>query len=393
MAIYLNEFGVICALGTNKQEVADNLSNGVEPLTLDNMLHVQKKPVYVGRVQGALPTLAEYPATFRTRNNALAQAALAQLMPKLNEFKATIDAERIAVVIGTSTSSVLEGEHAKAYYLEHNCYPDDFDYSCQELYGPAEFIAHAIGAKGPSYSISTACSSSSKALISAKMLLESDIADLVICGGVDSLCSLTISGFDALESISARLCEPFGAERDGINIGEAAALFIVTKQLSQVRLAGIGESSDAYHISAPEPTGSGAIVSMKQALKQAGITEQQIGYINLHGTGTPKNDEMESRAVNAVFACSPPVSSTKRYTGHTLGAAGALEAGICWLLLNNDSMPLPINKNNQAIDPALASINLVKTSQLLKSKYCLSNSFAFGGNNASILLAGESINE
>lgn len=389
MAIYLNDFGVTCALGSSKKEVSRALSCSQETLTLDEQLHVQGKAVYVGKVHAPLPCLGEFEPHFRTRNNALAKIALDQLTESLTKLIEGVSSARIAVVIGTSTSGVAEGEKAMREKLSAGAFPSEFDYQSQELFGPAQFIAKAINATGPAYSISTACSSSSKAMISAKMLLESNMVDVVICGGVDSLCQLTINGFDALESISQGLCDPFAAERDGINIGEAAALFIMSRKASKVRLAGVGESSDAYHISAPEPSGSGAKVSMKAALNQAGVASQDIDYINLHGTGTRKNDDMEAIAVNEVFPNLPFASSTKRLTGHTLGAAGALEAGICWLLLEQQTLPLPQNKNNKALDPTLAPINLVNERQHHAPTYCLSNSFAFGGNNTSVILAKE----
>jgi len=220
---------------------------------------------------------------------------------------------------------------------------------------------------------------------------------MVIVGGIDSLCQLTVNGFHALESVSKGHCNPFSANRDGINIGEGAALFTLTLATDNtaneacVLLAGIGESSDAHHMSAPHPEGAGAIAAMQAALDDAQISAQEIDYINLHGTATPKNDAMESRAVLSVFGDTPPpASSTKPLVGHTLGAAGAIEAAFCYLLLSqhNHSFALPPHRFDGQQDPRDPSIALVAPMQCAdhgKLNYVMSNSFAFGGSNASLI--------
>jgi len=385
MTTCLAEFGVVCSLGNNKQQVIDNIEkNSEEFLQLNSDLPIEESQ-FVGRVE--LPELAEL-KQIDTRNNQLAYLAFKQIETALNNYIEHYSEHRIAVVIGTSTAGTFEGELARKSLAKTGQLSDSFHYEIQEMAAPARYIAKISGAKGPVYSISTACSSSGKALVSAKALLEADLADVVIAGGVDSLTRLTVNGFKSLESIAETQCKPFGETRDGINIGEAAALFLVTKESNGIQLLGAGETSDAYHISAPAPDGDGAYQAMLLALNNSGLTGQQINYVNLHGTGTPKNDEMEAKAM--LKACGENVlcGSTKRFTGHTLGAAGALEVGICWLLLSefNISNYIPANRCDDNTDPNLAELNLCKGQTIQKLDYCLSNSFAFGGNNLSIVL-------
>ncbi len=255
----------------------------------------------------------------------------------------------------------------------------------------ADFLAAYLGISGPAYTVSSACSSSGKAFASARRLLALDLCDAVIVGGADSLCALTVNGFAALESVSASRCKPFGQQRDGINLGEAATLFILSKQPATVSLLGIGASSDAYHFSAPDPDGGAVTQAMQQALQQAGLRPEQVDYLNLHGTATLLNDAMESRAVHRLFANPIAVSSSKGMTGHTLGAAAALELGFCWLLLNSDDPDgrLIANINDDDLDPDLPALNWVKPQQALgrQIKVCQSNSFAFGGSNVSLVVA------
>ncbi len=386
MSICLKEFGVICALGHDKQEVLTALfSDQKQFLSLDSELPIEE-PQYVGRVQ--LPKNNEAIEQISTNNNKLAYIAYQQIAETLEPLSIKYGQHRIAVVIGTSTASIYEGELAREQLTRQGQFPKDFQYEVQEMSAPATYIAKLANAKGPVYGISTACSSSGKALVSAKTLLENDLADVVIAGGVDSLTQLTTNGFKSLESISKNVCQPFQENRDGINIGEAAALFIMTKDSDGIQLLGAGETSDAYHISAPSPDGAGAAKAMAHAIEDAKINANQIDYVNLHGTGTIKNDEMEALAMASVCGKQVFCSSTKHLTGHTLGAAGALELGLCWLLLSdyNIDRRLPANCRGSDIDEKMPSIKLSQGEKLAKLQYCLSNSFAFGGNNFSAVI-------
>ncbi len=266
--------------------------------------------------------------------------------------------------------------------------PKDYHYRQQEIGTGAEFLARFLGLGGPRYTISTACSSSAKAIAAARRLLFAGLCDAAVVGGCDSLCRLTTNGFDALESMSSRICNPFSANRDGINVGEGAALFILTREDAAIRVAGIGESSDSYHMTAPEPSGEGAETAIRAALREAAVGPQEIGYVNLHGTATVMNDAMESHVVQRVFGPETPCSSTKSQTGHTLGAAGAQEIGLCWLLLNdrNDTRRLPRHLWDGVVDEDLASIGLTGDGAHWEKDLFMSNSFAFGGSNVSIII-------
>ncbi len=384
MAVWLNQLGIVSALGVGREETRKALTaeHRTTPLTRTTALGFAEQAFYVGQV----PSLA---LSEPLRNNRLADMALAQLADCLAVFCDT-PRERVGVVIGTSTADIADGERARQRLAGQGTWPQGFHYSAQELTAPASYIAEQVEARGPVFSISTACSSGAKALLSAKALLEADVVDMVVCGGVDSLCKMTVNGFLALASTSAAICRPFSAHRDGINLGEGAGLFVMSRRkldgFDNIRLYGGGESSDAYHISAPEPSGQGASAAMATALQNAGLSAADIDYINAHGTATPKNDEMEASAIGRLFSCGVPVSSTKHLTGHTLGAAGAVEAGICWLLSQStEPQCLPWQSDCEP-DPALAEIDLLTAPRTVLVDVCLSNSFAFGGNNVCLIL-------
>jgi 3-oxoacyl-[acyl-carrier-protein] synthase-1 len=292
------------------------------------------------------------------------------------------------VLIGTSTSGIAAGEDAMDSLTAGNGMPADYHYRQQEIGMAAEFLARYLRLNGPRYTVSTACSSSAKVFASGERLLAAGLCDALVLGGCDSLCRLTVNGFDALSSLSDGLCNPFSANRNGINVGEGAALFLLTREEAPIRLAGVGESSDAYHMSAPDPTGKGAEIAIRQALDNANVAPELIGYINLHGTATPKNDEMESRVIERVFGSETPCSSTKSQIAHTLGAAGAIEIGLCCLLLgeHNDSRRLPRHLWDGEPDPALPAIGLTAGESIWEHDLFMSNSFAFGGSNVSVII-------
>ncbi|WP_146909563.1 beta-ketoacyl-ACP synthase [Arenimonas daejeonensis] len=328
-------------------------------------------------------------APLQGRNNALIELALAPIRAEVERAVDRYGPDRVAVVLGTSTSGVGESERAHRAFHRDGRWPQDFHYAQQEMGTPAHYLAHVLGLRGPAHVISTACSSSAKALASGARLLRAGLADAVIAGGADSLCEFTVAGFSALASVSQTRCNPFSRHRNGINIGEGAALFLMTREPGPVRLAGWGESSDAHHMSAPEPTGEGPERAIHEALSRAGLKPADIGYVNLHGTATPQNDAMEAAVVSRVFGADTPCSSSKPLTGHTLGAAGAIEAGLCWLALTrHGGRALPPHWWDGEVDPALAPLHLVtpgaRADQPLR--HVLSQSFAFGGSNAALVL-------
>ena len=387
MSCYIAAYGLVSALGAGRDASAEALKAwhdaGVSPLDRHRAPLLDGRPTPVGRVEGELPTIPAALAPYASRNNQLLLAALAQIRPALDQALATFGRDRVGLVLGTSTAGIGEAELAIAADRRGEAVPTAFDYRQQELGSPSEFLARHLGLEGPAYTLSTACSSSARAFISGQRMLAAGLVDAVLVGGADSLCGLTLNGFDSLESLSGTLCQPFDNGRQGINIGEGAALFLLSRQPAPIALLGAGESSDAWHISAPHPDGVGAEAAMGMALAQAGLTPEQVGYINLHGTATRLNDAMESQAVYRLFGDRVPCSSTKPLTGHVLGAAGAIEAALACLLLER-ALPLPPQRVMTG-DPALAPIRLVSGTTPLATPRILSNSFAFGGNNVSLL--------
>jgi len=345
----------------------------------------------VGAVTEKLPSLADTPLQHATRNNQMLLAAIEEIEADLHEAIARFGRSRIGVVMGTSTTGIQEATQGITDLVREGQLPSSYHYGHQELSAPASYLSERLQLSGPSYSISTACTSSARALLSAKRLLDAGLCDAVICGGVDTLCDLTLQGFSALEATSERICNPFSVNRDGINIGEAAAVFLMTQESAPVALLGAGASSDAHHISAPDPQGLGAIEAMRKALSSAATQAEQIGYLNLHGTATRHNDAMESLAVAAVFPSGVPCSSSKPLTGHTLGAAGALEAAFCWLALSehNPARLLPPHRWDGQQDAELPRMNLIAAGTTMAAagpRRMMTNSFAFGGNNISLIL-------
>lgn len=378
--VYLHGAAAICAQGRDLQAISERIF-GDQPAPLTITDHYSAgRPLPLGVVNN-LPMLAD------TRNNSLLAAALAPLRAEVTALREKFGAHRIGVILGSSTSGIAEGEAALATYLETGALPEAFHYGQQELSAPALYVARELQVTGPAWTISTACTSGAKAIASGARLLHLGVCDAVIVGGADSLCRLTVEGFSALSAVSDQPCNPFSRNRRGINIGEGAALMILSREPGRIRLAGVGETSDAHHISAPEPEGRGAEAAMRAALEQAGLAPADIGYINLHGTATEQNDRMESLAVARVFGSAIACGSTKALTGHTLGAAGALEALFCYLALLRQDGQLPRQVWDGERDPELAVLSQLGATRVEDPlRYAMSNSFAFGGNNISLIL-------
>lgn len=388
MKLYLNDLGLLCATGSSKSDLLKRLLMGDRSgLVLSDTFG---PTTIVGQITSELPLIDTQYSLYQCRNNQLLLAALSQIKVTVDKMTAKFGNDRIGIVLGTSTSGVRNTELALDYLTKHGKLPEQFHYKQQQMGAGADFLSAYLGLTGPAYTISTACSSSGKAFASARRLIELNLCDAVIVGGADSLCSLTINGFSALESLSTGYCKPFGLHRNGINIGEAASLFVLSIDAGPVQLLGIGSSSDAYHFSAPDPSGKLVVRAMQQALTDADKKAHEVDYLNLHGTATLLNDAMESKAVNQLFSDKVAASSSKGMTGHTLGAAAALELGFCWMLLTeNPHNTLIPNINDDEADNSLAPLNLVRMGQNLgrNINVCQSNSFAFGGNNISILIA------
>jgi 3-oxoacyl-[acyl-carrier-protein] synthase I len=348
---------------------------------------------HVGEVAGvedeALP--AEF-RRFECRNNRLAQLALREndFEHIVREAAARFGRRRIGVFLGTSTSGILETELAyRKRDPSSGALPAEFDYGAtHNSFSVADFVRRRLGLKGPAVVVSCACASSAKVFGTARRMIAGQLIDAALVGGVDSLCLTTLYGFHSLQLCSRAPCRPFDVERDGLSIGEAAAFALLEPAgadtaASDVLLLGVGESNDAYHMSAPHPEGQGARRAMQDALASAGLEPDAIDYINLHGTGTPSNDRSESQAVTSVFGAAIPCSSTKGATGHTLGAAGALEAVISALALRHGLMPGGVNTSH--VDPTLTA-HYLKKNRMAPLSRVLSNSFGFGGTNCSLIL-------
>lgn len=345
---------------------------------------------WIGRVDGVedavLPSRLRQ---FNCRNNRLAQLALGQdgFTDRVSRCRDRYGPDRIGLFLGTSTSGIRETELA---YAERNPetgdLPPGFDFrQTQLIFSAVDFVRQLLGLRGPSLSISTACSSSAKVFAAAHRYMHAGLCDAALVGGVDSLCLTTLYGFSALQLVSSEPCRPWDAGRDGINIGEAAGFSLLEwygADRGDIALLGFGESSDAYHIAAPHPQGAGAALAMQGCLEMAGLDGEAVDYINLHGTATRANDISEDAALRRVFATPPPFSSTKGWTGHTLGAAGITEAVIACLSIERGFIPGTLNTRRP--DTGLSGALLLENRESPVSTV-LSNSLGFGGSNCSLL--------
>lgn len=344
---------------------------------------------HIGRVDG----LEDSPVTgaqarYDCRNNRLARMTLQAdgFADLARDCIARRGARRVGLVLGTSTSGIQESERAFAERTDGGL-PDWFDYRhSHDVHATTEFVGALLGIEGPCMTVSTACSSSAKVFADAAQLIAHDICDAVVVGGVDSLCLLTLYGFRSLELTASEACRPNDVDRAGLSIGEAGGFALLERPLGAGQalalLEGVGESSDAYHMSTPHPEGLGAFNSMRGALGTAGVRPDQVDYINLHGTGSKVNDVVESRAVMSLFGGDTPCSSTKGWTGHTLGAAGIVEAVIAVLAIREGFMPGNLRMNRR--DPEIET-NVLPETRAADVSRVLSNSFGFGGNNCSLL--------
>jgi 3-oxoacyl-[acyl-carrier-protein] synthase-1 len=347
---------------------------------------------HIGEVPGVdAQRLPAEQRLFDCRNNRLAELALRQdgFLDGVDAAAARWGRRRIGVFIGTSTAGIMQTELAyRARDPVSGALPVDFVYgTTHNSFSVADYVRRRCGLEGPAMAVSSACASSAKVFGTARRMIEAGLIDAALVGGTDSLCLTTLYGFHSLQLTSPAPCRPFDVARDGISIGEAAAFALLERASAKVGgdsilLYGVGESSDAYHMSAPHPEGLGAKRAMQAALTAASLEPGDIDYINLHGTGTPSNDRSESQAVTSIFGPTTPCSSTKGATGHTLGAAGALEAVICALAIRNGMMPGGVHTTR--VDPTLTA-HYIKENRHSPLRRVLSNSFGFGGTNCSLI--------
>jgi len=387
----LSAFTVTSSLGRGLEATLAALEGGrtgLKPCAFETVA----LETYVGEVPGVdeEPLPAEL-RDFECRNNRLALLGLRQdgFDEAVRALARRLGRQRIGVWRGTSTSGILETELAyRRRDPTTGTLPADFRYyGAHNTFSVAAFVQRALGLEGPAAVISSACSSSAKVFACAQRAIDAGLVDAAVVGGVDSLCLTTLYGFHSLQLVARTPCRPFDAGRDGLSIGEAAAFALLERPAGSlpadaVLLLGTGESSDAWHMSAPHPQGRGAGDAMRQALAAARVAPQDIDYLNFHGTGTPSNDAAEARAVAMVLGGATPGSSTKGATGHTLGAAGALEAVVCALALRHGLMPGGVN--TRVIDPQLP-VSYLRESRRAPLEKVMSNSFGFGGSNCTLV--------
>ena len=392
--LYFGNATIVSAVGRGRQAHLSALRErrtGLKPCDFEG----RKLPTYMGKVEGIedvslKPSLSH----FTCRNNKLALLCLQQdgFEDQVVAACQRYGAHRIGVLIGTSTSGILETEHA--YQQKDPAtgrLPESFiprgEYT-QDAFSVAHFVRQYLKLTGPAVVISTACSSSAKVFATASRYIEAGLCEAVVVGGVDSLCLTTLYGFSALQLTAAGPCRPCDANRDGLTIGEAAAfVFLEKDHLNKTRpttiLLGYGESSDAYHMSHPHPTGQGALAAMQASLERSALSPSDIDYVHMHGTATVANDQTEDRAIATMFQSSTPCSSTKGWTGHTLGAAGAVSVVLGDLCLEYGFLPGCLNTST--VDPSFGSQIMVQN-QERSIQHIMSNFFGFGGNNCTLIL-------
>ena len=388
----VSDFTLATGLGVGRAATLEALQNarsglapqGFETAQLDTWLGV-----VAGLDDASLDTdFAGESAAFDCRNNRLAALGLRAdgFGERVRVAAARWGAARIGVFLGTSTSGILSTEVAYRHRdAASGALPANLHYGqTHNTYSVARYVRGALALQGPACVVSTACSSSAKVFATAARMIDLGIVDAAVVGGVDSLCMTTLYGFKSLELLSPEICRPYDAGRAGLSLGEAAAFALIERDSTAPAgwLLGVGESSDGHHMSSPHPEGAGAAAAMRGALAQAGLAAGDVDYLNLHGTGTPGNDAAEDIAVCAVFGNQLPCSSTKGATGHTLGAAGGVEAAIGLLALQHGLMPAGLNRRQPDTTLRAAYLDHTREHNL---RVVASNSFGFGGSNACLL--------
>ena len=383
----ISTYTLTTALGRGRAANAAALAVGQGGLSIEPF-ETCTLPCWTGPVAGLEAPLSGELKIWDCRNNRLAELGLQQdgFMAAVTSLAARYGAHRVGVFMGTSTAGVQHTELAyRARNRETNTLPDWFDYrTSQSTFSVAHYVQLRLGLSGVAVAIATACSSSAKVFASAARAIAAGHCDAAVVGGVDSLCLTTLYGFNALQLVSPEPCRPSDATRAGISIGEAAGFAILDPASNAAHaLLGYGESSDAHHMSAPEPEGRGAAEAMRAALERGACEASAVDYIHLHGTATPANDLAEDKAVNSVFGNAAPRSSSKGFFGHTLGAAGVVGAAVALIAMEQGLMPASLN--TRVVDEAIRG-NILLAPQLGRVRRVMSNAFGFGGNNCSLLI-------
>lgn len=375
--------GIASALGDSCDDAFRVLLRG-EPVVSRPPFALPFETV-AGLVAGPLDPLPAHLAVYDSRLARIAMRALPQVTGAVERARARYGRDRIGVLVGTSTGGLDATEPAYRLYRDTERHDPTFSLRRTHAFdGLAVLVRDLLDLSGPTYAVSTACTSSAKALASARRLIHADLCDAVLVVGVDAICETTLRGFHSLGVLSTRAARPFCAQRDGIHIGEGAALILLAREgEGPAYLSAVGESSDAHSMSAPQPEGLGASDAIARGLAEAGLDPSEVDYVNAHGTGTPQNDIAESRAILRVLPKSVPVSSTKGLTGHTLGACGTLEA--LFVALAIDRGELPPSAGVTPLDTAI-ELNVLPVAVRRRVRVALSNALAFGGSNACVVL-------
>lgn len=384
----LTAWSAVNALGRSTAEVLDALDAGRSGLRPPEL--ALPFETFVGAVPGPLAPLPDAWARYDCRLARIAWLAFEDVRDAVLRAADRWGPRRVAVILGTSTGGLHATEDAYFTWRADGAIPDRFDFHRQHDFNAlGELLAASAGLTGPIYTVSTACSSSGKGLGAARRLIDAGRIDAAVIGGVDSLCRMTLQGFHGLGVLSSRPCRPFSSERDGINIGEGAAFQLVERDApnAAVHVLGVGETSDAHHMSSPHPEGKGAAAAMAQALDHAGLAPDDVDYLNAHGTSTVLNDAAEGVAIRTLFGDRVPVASTKGYTGHLLGAAGGTE--LTFVAHAVATGRIPANLNHDPL-PEDLGLDVVTAPRLGVVRRALSNSFAFGGSNVSVLVGAPS---
>ncbi|MCR4578936.1 MAG: 3-oxoacyl-ACP synthase [Treponema sp.] len=393
--LYLSKPGIMSCAGKNIEELWQSVTSGNQD-GIKKVTTCTGEEFYAARIADSL--LKPAAARYDMRIIRIEEAALNQIADDINLALEKYGPERIAVCLGSCDNGTEFSIAGHRKFFSEGSFPKEYNIEMQGADYVATYISERFGIKGPSATFSTACSSSAGAMIKAAEMIMGGLVDAAIVGGIDIASDTTLVGFNALEAVSAEITNPFSKNRHGITLGDGAAFFILSREPigseeaeNCVKLLGWGESADAYHMTSPDPSGAGAQKAIQRALESAEIEPADVGYINMHGTGTKFNDSMEAKAIASIFGqVKVPVSTTKPVTGHTLGAAAALETAICWAALK-EKKRLPLQIWDGQRDPELEELNIIdknnaKSNDAKKLKVCLSNSFAFGGANACLVV-------
>lgn len=397
MAFYISKPGVMCCAGTSLEELWTSVTTGNQK-GIKRVKTETNEEFYAARIDDG--KLSPSSARYDTRVMRIEEAALNQIADDIETVKSKYGPDRIAVCVGSCDNGNECSIAGHKAYFANDKFPENYTLEMQGADYVSTFISEKYGITGPSNTFSTACSSSAGAVIKAAEMIQAGIVDAAVVGGIDMASDTVLVGFNALEAVSSEILNPFSKNRNGITLGEAGVFFVLSKEpvtagsgnLSNqgskcVELLGWGESADAYHMTSPDPSGAGAEKAIRRALESAKLEPKDVDYVNMHGTGTKLNDSMEAKAIDAVFGeYKVPVSTTKSVTGHTLGAAAAVELAVCYSAINNIGLPIQIWDKEQ--DPELPVLNIIDSSNNTDKKVnvCLSNSFGFGGANACLVI-------